>query len=150
MSESPEQNSPSLEDDVEMLQTQFEALHIPDNIDPRLLALWLDREKEKIEHSRRKEAPPMPQHYGRRLTRLFSAYIGIGVMCLAILLGLIQRQDPTVVLQTACFAFLAYVVIGFIVGMVAERCVHDSVETLLRDIVKRSREAGQNAEIESN
>ena len=147
MSESLVKHAHSFEDDVAMLQAQFEALHIPDNIDPRLLALWIDREKEKIERSQHKEVlSPPPLQYGYRLARLFPSYIGIAVMCLAVVLGLVQCQEPTAILQTACVVFLVYTVIGFFVGMVAERCVRDSVEALLRDIVSRSREAGKNAE----
>ena len=146
MSENPVQNDDLPEDNAAELEAQFEALYIPENIDPRLLELWIAREREKIERSQRKAVPPPSRQYGRRLTRLFPAYIGIAVMCLSILLGLIQRQDPTAILQVACTAFLVYTVIGLFVGLIAERCVNDSVETLLRDIVKRSREAGQHAE----
>ena len=147
MSENPVQNDDLPEDNAAELEAQFEALYIPENIDPRLLELWIEREREKIERSQHKATPPPSRQYGRRLTRLFPAYIGIAVMCLSILLGLLQWQDPTAILQTACIAFLAYTVIGMFVGLIAERCVNDSVETLLRDIVKRSREAGQHAEV---
>ena len=147
MSENPVQNDNFLpEENAAELEAQFEALYIPENIDPRLLELWLERERKKIERSQHKVAPPPSRQYGRRLTRLFPAYIGIAIMCLSIILGLVQHQDPTAILQTACAAFLAYTVIGMFVGLIAERCVNDSVETLLRDIVNRSREAGRNIE----
>ena len=125
-------------------QEQFEALDIPPNIDPHLLALWMQREQEEIERRQRKDVKP-PTKNGRRLERLFATYIGITVMCLSVVLGLIKGFDPTVILQTTCIAFLVYTVIGFFVGIIAERCVEDSVESLLREIVKRSRNAGRQA-----
>jgi len=136
-------------DTAEALQAQFEALEIPPNIDPQLLALWMQRERDEIERRKRKFVKP-PRRYGRSLNRLFAAYIGIAVMCLSILLGLIQGHEPTAILMTACIAFLVYTILGAFVGLIAERCVSDSVETLLRDIVHRSRNAGsQHVEPES-
>jgi len=136
---SVEQNEYAAE--VSAMQAEFEALHIPSNIDPRLLSLWMEREQETIEREQQKTMPPpLPEQSGRSLTRLFPAYIGIAVMCLAIVLGLLQGQEPTAILQTACITFLVYTTLGFFVGMIVEHCVSDSVETLLRDIVQRSRE----------
>ena len=136
-------------DDVEALQAQFEALDIPTNIDPTLLALWMQRELDEIERKKRKYVKP-PRKYGRSLNRLFAAYIGIAVMCISIVLGLIQGHVPETILKTACIAFLVYTIIGAVVGLIAERCVNDSVETLLRDIVNRTRAMGtQSSETES-
>ena len=128
---------------------QFEALDIPSNIDPRLLALWTQREQEEIERRQRKHIKP-PTKNGRGLERLFAAYIGIAVMCLSVVLGLIQGFEPTAILQTTCIVFLVYTVIGFFVGIIAERCVDDSVESLLREIVKRSRDAGTQSQNRQN
>jgi len=128
-------------DTAEALQAQFEALEIPPNIDPQLLALWMQREQDEIERRKRKFVKP-PRKHGRSLNRLFAAYIGIAVMCLSVLLGLVQGQEPQVILKTACIVFLMYTLIGAFVGLIAERCVSDSVETLLRDIVNRSRNVG--------
>ena len=139
MRESSVQNDNSL-DDVASLQAQLDAVEIPPGIDPRLLALWFQREQDEIDSKKRKYVKP-PQKYGRSLKRLFPAYIGIAIMCLSILLGLIQGREPTAILQTACIVFLIYTVIGFFVGIIAERCVNDSTESLLREIVNRSREA---------
>ena len=129
-------------DEAVALQAQFEALDIPPNIDPGLLALWMQREQDAIERQRRKFVKP-PRKYGRSLNRLFAAYIGIAVMCLSVLLGLIQGFEPTTILKTACVTFLVYTVLGAFVGLIAERCVNNSVETLLRDIVNRSRNVGR-------
>ena len=131
---------------VSAMQVEFENLYIPPNIDPHLLALWVEREQDKIEHAQKKPAQPQQKHIGRNLIHLFPAYIGISVMCLAIILGLLQCQEMKAILQMACVAFLVYTFIGLFIGVIAERCINDSVETLLRDIVKRNREAGQNAE----
>ena len=148
MSESPVQHNHAI-DDAATFQAQFEALEIPPNIDPRLLALWVQREQEEFERKHRKYVKP-PQRFGRSLNRLFAAYIGIAVMCLAIILGLVQGLHPEIILKTACIAFLVYTIIGAFVGLVAERCVNDSVETLLREVVNRSRETGsQHREIET-
>jgi len=142
MSESPVQDNNLLEENAAVLQAQFEALEIPPGIDPQLLALWMEREQEEIERKQRKYIKP-PKKYGRSLNRLFAAYIGIAVMCLSVVLGLIQGHDTTTILKTTCIVFLMYTIIGAFVGIIAERCVNDSVETLLRDIVKRSREAAR-------
>ena len=131
-------------EEAESFREQFEALEIPSNIDPRLLALWMQREEEEIERRKRKDVKP-PRKKGRKLDRLFAAYIGIAVMCLSVVLGLIQGLDPTNILQVTCIVFLVYTVIGFFVGIIAERCVGDSVESLLREIVTRSRDTGSQA-----
>jgi len=116
---------------------QFESLEIPPNIDPKLLALWLEREREAIENSLGKQKKPKFK-YGRKLNRLFAAYIGIVVLCLAIVLGLVQQKETIEILNFACQAFLIYTVIGFFAGCIVEYCVNDSVETLLREIIRRS------------
>lgn len=119
---------------------QFEALEIPPNIDPRLLALWLQREQAAIE-GKTKSQSQSTQNRGRQLNRMFAAYVGIVVMCLVIVLGLIKGQEPNVILQSCCQAFLIYAIIGFVVGSILESCITDSVETLLREIVRRTNEA---------
>ncbi|MDR0520225.1 MAG: hypothetical protein LBH00_00050 [Planctomycetaceae bacterium] len=130
--------SHSAEETAAAFQSQFEALEIPPNIDPQLLAIWLEREQAEIDRKKRKHEQP-PKLSGRKLNRLFAAYIGITVMCISIMLGLVQHREASSILQTTCIVFLIYTVAGFFVGMIAERCVADSVETLLRDIVRRSR-----------
>ena len=145
MSEHSAQDDSSFEEAMAALQAQIDLLDIPSNIDPRLLALWIQREQNEIEQ-KRKNYVKLPKRHGRTLDRLFAAYIGIGVMCLSVVLGLIQRQEPTAILQTTCIVFLTYAIIGVFVGVIAERCVHDSVESLLRDIVQRSRETTQKSE----
>ena len=119
------------------LLEQFESLEIPKNIDPRLLELWLYREREELGSQDESVRKPIKAQ-GRRLTWLFAAYIGIVVMCLVIVLGLIQGKETNDILLFACQAFLLYTIIGFGVGWIAEYCVTDSVETLLREIVRRS------------
>ena len=147
MSEYPVQNGEPL-DEAATLEAQFEALDFPPNVDPHLLALWLQREQDEIGRKKRQVIKP-PRKYGQNLSRLFSAYIGIAVMCLSIVLGLIQRQESAVILQTTCTVFLIYAIIGTFVGMAAERCVNDSVESLLRDIVNRSPAAAPQTEAEA-
>ncbi|MDR3234074.1 MAG: hypothetical protein LBT46_10505 [Planctomycetaceae bacterium] len=124
------------------LQTQLEALEIPLNIDPRLLEIWLRREQDEIARRQKKYVPP-PVHYGQKLSLVFAAVVGIGVMCMTIILGLVQGKEPEVILATTCKVFLFYTLAGYFTGIIAEYCVTDSVETLLREIIKRSREAGR-------
>jgi hypothetical protein len=100
------------------------------------------REQDEINRKKRKQIKP-PQQHGRKLSRLFAAYIGIAVMCLSVILGLIQHLESTIILKTTCIVFLVYTILGSFVGIIAEHCVSDSVETLLRDIVNRSRKAGE-------
>ena len=132
--------------DAAALQAEFEALHIPPNIDPRLLELWVEREQAEIERKRKKKDPPLvPKKCGRSLARLFPAYIGIAVMCLSIVVGLVQGKEASEILQMACIAFLMYTIIGFFVGLVMERCVNESVEVLLREVIKRNNQEPENA-----
>lgn len=131
--------SQSATESAAAFQAQFDALEIPPNIDPRLLAVWLEREQAEIDRKNLQYAPPPPKPVGRSLNRLFAAYIGITVMCISITLGIVQHRAATDILQTTCIVFLLYTLIGFFVGIIAEWCVADSVETLLRDIVRRSR-----------
>lgn len=121
-----------------LFREQFEALEIPPNIDPRLLALWLQRERAAIEGKTTKKQRPLSQ--GRKLSRLFAAFVGVVVMCLVIVLGLINGQEANTILSSCCQAFLIYAVIGFAVGCILEHCINDSVETLLREIVRRTDE----------
>lgn len=121
-------------------QTQLESLEIPPNIDPKLLALWLEREQEAIKNQE-KPKPPKTKYHHRKLSRLFAAYIGIVLFCLAIILGFVQQKETSEILNDACFCFFVYAVAGFFVGWVIEYCVNDSVETLLREIIRRSKEA---------
>lgn len=114
----------------------LESLEIPPGIDPRLLELWLFREREKTEKQERL-GTKSGKRPGRKLTWLFAAYIGIVVMCLAIVLGWLQGKEPTEILQFTCWAFLFYTIFGFFVGLIAEYCITDSVETLLREILRR-------------
>ena len=144
---SPVQDDQSV--DAAALQAELETLYIPPNIDPRLLTLWIDRERDKVERSQQKSVLPPSKQSGRGLIRLFPAYIGIAVMCFSVILGLIQGLETKTILQTACIVFLVYTVVGLFVGLVAEHCVNDSVETMLRSIVKRSKEAGRSAEMEN-
>jgi hypothetical protein len=133
--------SPVLSD----FQAQLESLEIPPNIDPKLLALWLEREREAIENQEKAKKPKLKSKYRyRKLNRLFAAYVGIIVFCLTIILGFIQQKETIEILNNACLSFLVYTVIGFFVGSVAEYCVNDSVETLLREIIRRSDEAAAN------
>ncbi|MDR1963776.1 MAG: hypothetical protein LBQ50_08350 [Planctomycetaceae bacterium] len=120
-------------------RAQLESLEIPPNIDPKLLALWLEREHRLIENQ---ENPPKPKpkKQNRQLSRFFAAYIGIVVFCLTIVLGFVQQKETSEILNNACLSFLIYTIIGFFAGWVAEYCVNDSVETLLREIVRRSNE----------
>ncbi|MDR1270060.1 MAG: hypothetical protein LBK82_11105 [Planctomycetaceae bacterium] len=123
---------------------QLESLEIPPNIDPKLLALWLERERETIKNQEKSKKKPKSKFQHRKLSRLFAAYIGIIVFCFAIVLGFVQQKETFEILNNACLSFLVYVVIGFFVGLVAEYCVNDSVETLLREIIRRSDEAAAN------
>lgn len=131
-------------------QKQFESLEIPENIDPRLLELWIQREREEIGGRNVEPRNRVPSRRGRSLNILFAAFIGITVMCLVILLGFVQARESGDILSQACRAFLVYTAIGFILGCIAEYCVTDSVETLLREIVRRSDEAAANSPTKRN
>ncbi|MDR2346623.1 MAG: hypothetical protein LBE18_11195 [Planctomycetaceae bacterium] len=120
------------------MREQLLSIEIPANIDPRLLELWLYRERQEIERRERKEQKRYTKQQGRSLGRIFAAFTGIVVMMLMILLGLIQNKEVNDILINACIAFLVYTIIGFLIGYFVEGCVADSVEVLLREIVKRT------------
>ncbi len=122
--------------------SQFESLAIPDNIDPRLLELWIYREQEEIEKNQRRDEKKESSRH-RKLTWLFASYVGIVIMCFAIISGLIQGQETEAILKQTCQAFLVFTIIGFFAGWIIEYCVVDSVESLLREAVKRSQEAAE-------
>jgi amino acid permease len=139
--ESTTTETPTISD----FQEQLASLEIPPNIDPKLLALWLERERETFENQEKANKRKSKSKYQyRKLNRLFAAYIGIIVFCLTIILGFVQQKETIEILNNACLSFLVYMVIGFFVGCVVEYCVNDSVETLLREIIRRSDEAATN------
>jgi hypothetical protein len=138
----PEENAENAEQErntVAELQERFESLHIPSGIDPKLLELYLEREREEIEKSE-SLSKPKDKSRSRSLSILFAAYIGIVVMCFSIILGFLQEKEPAEILANTCRNFLIYSAAGFIFGWVAEYCVSESVETLLREIIRRSSE----------
>ncbi len=117
---------------------QLDALEVPSNIDPVLLALWRERElAEWQKQSRQNESAIARKAPIRSLGRLFAAFVGVSAMCLIIVLGLIHGRESGDILISACQVFLFYTVLGYFVGWVAEKCVQDSVETLLREIIRR-------------
>jgi len=120
-------------------QATLESLEIPQNIDPRLLALWIEREREEWEKKQETEKTRKGVKK-RSLGILFAAFIGILAMCLTIVLGLVRGTEADEILSTACRTFLLFTVNGFVAGLIAESCVAESVETLLREIIRRSHE----------
>lgn len=139
MSESSVQPSENGENKAATLSAAFESLEIPPGIDPKLLQIWLEREREEVEKNN--EVPRKENvRRGRQLSILFAAYIGITVMCLTIALGFLQEKEPAEILAQTCRMFLCYCAAGFVVGKVTERCINESAETLLREIVRRCKE----------
>jgi hypothetical protein len=123
------------------MRAQLDALEVPPNIDSRLLELWLYRERQEIEKRERVERKRYLPPRSRSLGRLFAAYIGIVVMVTVIVLGLVQGKEVNEILINACIAFLIYTVIGFLIGRLVEGCVSNSVETIIREIIKRNEPA---------
>ncbi|MGL4593494.1 MAG: hypothetical protein ACRCUY_02055 [Thermoguttaceae bacterium] len=126
--------------DKNAFQEEFESLEIPKKIDPKLLELWLNREREAIEKAGASQQSNQPRRR-RKLSYLFASYIGIIVMCLTIILGFVQNASETEILASACRAFIIYAILGFVFGCIAEKCVSESVETLLREIIRRANES---------
>ena len=114
------------------------------NIDPLLLDLF--REKvEKEKSAREKNAVPTIKE--RSLAAYYSAYMGVTAMVLTILLGTMRGDDQETTLSRACLCLLAYIVIGFIAGKIAEYCVQESAKSLLRETLSRaeSYQAGESS-----
>ena len=133
---------PPTEEQRDSFQEMLDSLEIPANIDPRLLSLWIERERDRWEQKHQKSLPRKRDRY-RSLGAPFAAFIGIVAMCLTILLGLVQGMERPDILINACQAFLVYNIVGFVAGLIAEYCVAESVETLLREIIRRSYETEQ-------
>ncbi len=123
-------------------QELLEKLDIPPNIDPRLLALWIERERNELD-KKDKRGEVKKRAKTHSLGGPFAAFVGITAMCLAVLLGIVQGKEAAEILPNACWTFLIYIGIGFFAGLVAEYCVADSVETLLREIIRRGHEAAE-------
>ena len=134
------EHTPSTEEQRSSFQSVLESLEVPQNIDPRLLALWIEREQEEWA-KKQKDTRTSKKEKTRKLSILFAAFLGILAMCLTIVLGLVHNLETGEILANACQTFLVYTVIGFAAGLIAEYCVAESVETLLREIIRRSHEA---------
>ena len=137
-----EETLPQPEEQQDSFQTLLESLEIPPNIDPRLLTLWIERERTEWEE-KQKDTKTRKKKKTRGLVAPFAAFIGITAMCLTIVLGLVQGTETGEILVKACQIFLAYTLVGFAAGLIAEYCVAESVETLLREIIRRGHEAEQ-------
>jgi hypothetical protein len=140
--EIPVEQNPNEEslDSADEMREQLAAIEIPENIDSRLLELWLYRERQEIESLEKKEKKRYTIPQGRSLGRIFAAFTGVIVMMAMILLGLIQGKEANDILINVCIAFLVYTIIGFLIGYFVEKCVADSVDSLLREIIKRGNE----------
>ncbi len=136
------EQTPQPEEPRDPFQEILETLEIPPNIDPRLLALWIEREREEW-GKKQQLSQTRKKRKTRSLGAPFAAFLGIVAMCLTILLGIVQGMESSDILSNACQTFLVYTIIGFFAGLVAEHCVTDSVETLLREIIRRGHEAEQ-------
>ncbi|MDR2762760.1 MAG: hypothetical protein LBB88_09185 [Planctomycetaceae bacterium] len=123
---------------AEAMREQLAAIEIPPNIDSRLLELWLHREHQEIERREKREKKRYASQKGHSLGRIFAAFTGIVVMILMIILGLVQGKETNDILTNACIAFLVYTIIGFFIGFFVEGCVANSVEDLIREIIKRT------------
>jgi len=132
---------PSTEEQRNSFQDLLDSLEIPPSIDPRLLALWIEREREEWEGKQKPPQQLRKRGRSRSLGAPFAAFLGIVAMCLTILLGLIQGTGRPEILTNACQTFLVYTVIGYVAGLIAENCIAESVETLLREIIRRGHEA---------
>ena len=128
------------EDFSETFRQELARLDIPPNIDPRLFALWLERENKAFEQKRHEHDVATRQllRPGVSLIPLLGAFLGITAMIVTILLGIVQANEAKDTLFLACKTFLGYTIIGCFAGWIAERCVRDSVETMLREIARRT------------
>ena len=119
-------------------------VQVPTNIDPALFDTWYNNEIRSIrgeienENEIAKEVKPP-----RGLGRVMAAYIGVMAMLVAILMGLLRGTSAPAILDTACWTLIGFTVIGYLAGLIAEHTVRESVETAVREVVRRSDEAGQ-------
>ena len=113
----------------------LDTLEIPDNIDPVLLKLWLQREKAQIEANEKSEPTESKSH---SLSLVFAAYLSVLTMILVVLLGMINATPPPMILQKAAFCMICFYAVGYVVGFITENCVRESARELVKEVVMRS------------
>ncbi|MGL6196666.1 MAG: hypothetical protein ACRC2T_17780 [Thermoguttaceae bacterium] len=135
------------------------SIHVPEGIDPVLLSLWLKRERtsllRKIEEKLEKKNPKaVIKHQEspkkQSLSVIYASFVTISVMIVVILLGLINRDAPILILRKIAVAMPGFCVIGFIFGIITEKCVNQSAKQLVEEVVKRSDEYKQQEVVEEN
>ncbi len=121
---------------------QLGAIPVPSNIDPSIIDIWLEKEKKALfaEQLHEKSKGDVRE---RPLSTLFMVYIAVVGMIVAIILGIVNGSPAAEILDTAFRSLLCYGVIGFVIGLIAEHTVRESVETVVREVVRKSDEAGE-------
>lgn len=112
-------------------------IEIPENIDPELLNIWLERERRNFINREEPEIP-LSQPGGYSLNRTLAAFIGVLGMITTIALGLVRGEASDLLLCSACFSLFFYAGLGFLAGLIAEYCIRESTEVLAREIVTKS------------
>lgn len=109
------------------------SIAVPPGVPANLLEAWIDKEKKKLYAEKAKEER---LGHPRSLGKVFATYIGVLAMILAVTLGLFQEQSTAEILDTACRSLIVYGIIGFFAGLIAEHVLRESVETVVREVVK--------------
>lgn len=122
---------------IESLDQQLKDLVIPESIDPVLLSLWLEKEKEFYAAREGKPIPKLKKTVSS-LALKFSGFLAVTTMILVILLGLLSAEEPSQVFRRAFNAILVFGAIGFVIGRVVDGCVMESSRELLREIIQRT------------
>ena len=96
-----------------------------------------------LRHLQKKSHPPVASHEDRvvkqrNLGILYAAFMGVGAMIMVILLGVIRCTDIDTILINSTRTLLAYCVIGFIAGKIAEMCLNESAKSMLRKMLQRT------------
>ncbi len=113
---------------------------IPQNIDPVLLQLWIQREKREFDKREKGVTGPRPS---KPLCFFFASYLAVVVMIMGVLLGLLGGIEPHLLLRKTLVSMLVFAGIGFLIGMIAENCVSESARELVREVVRRSEATAQ-------
>jgi hypothetical protein len=116
---------------------------LPQNIDPLLFDTWYNREVRALEAEELEDNPLPETPTGRGLGRVFAVHVGVVAMITTICIGLLNGTPNSDILNNVCWVLIMFTSLGYLAGLVADYAVKESVETIIREVIQRSDDAGR-------
>ncbi|MDR3111429.1 MAG: hypothetical protein LBU65_17295 [Planctomycetaceae bacterium] len=116
---------------------------LPHNIDPLLFDTWYSNEVRALEAEEDEENPLPETPTARGLGRIFAVHVGVVAMITTICIGLLNGTPNSDILNNVCWSLIVFTILGYLAGIVADYAVKESVETIIREVVQRSDDAGR-------